>query len=130
MKTKIIKQKVTFKASPHDVYESIMDAKKHSSFSGSKAKITKKVGDKFLAYDGYIEGTNLKLVQDKEIVQSWRGSDWPNGHYSKARFLLKKSKNGTALEFTQTEVPAGQYEAIKSGWFEYYWEPMKEMLEK
>ena len=127
---KTIKQKVTFKASPHDVYELIMDAKKHSSFSGSKAKITKKIGDKFSAYDDYIEGTNLKLAPDKEIVQSWRGSDWPQGHYSKARFLLKKSKDGTILEFTQTEVPAEQYEAIKSGWVEYYWEPMKEMLKK
>ena len=130
MKTKTLKQKVTFKASPHDVYELIMDAKKHSQFSGSRAKITKKVGDKFTAYDGYIGGKNLKLVPDKEIIQDWRGSDWPEGHYSKATFLLKKSKDGTVLEFTQTDVPAEQYEAIKTGWIEYYWDPMKEMLEE
>jgi len=130
MKTKNLKQKVTFKSTPHDVYEAIMDAKKHSLFSGSKAKITKKVGDKFSAYGGYIEGTNVKLVPDKEIVQNWRGSDWPEGHYSKARFLLKKSKDGTILDFIQIGVPADLYDAIKQGWFEYYWEPMKEMLEK
>ena len=67
MKTKTLKQKVTFKATPHEVYESIMDARKHAKFTKSKVEITKKIGDKFSAYDGYIEGINLKLVPDKEI---------------------------------------------------------------
>ena len=130
MKTKTLKQKVNFKASPHDVYELIMDSKKHAEFTNSKVKIIKKIGNKFSAYDGYIEGINLKLVPDKEIVQKWRANHWPQGYFSKATFLLKKSKDGTVLTFTQTGIPAEDYESKRTGWIEHYWEPMKKMLEK
>ena len=37
MDTKTVKQTVTFKASPHDVYEALMDSKKHAKFTGDKA---------------------------------------------------------------------------------------------
>ena len=130
MQTRTIRQTATFKASPHEVYEVLMDSRKHSVFTGSKASISRKVGGKFTAYDGYIEGVNLELVTDEKIVQSWRGSDWAEGHYSKATFSLKKIERGTKLTFTQTEVPEEQYEPISQGWRDYYWNPMKEMLEK
>jgi len=130
MKTRTIRQSATFKASPHEVYEALMDSRKHSQFTGSKASISRKVGGKFTAYDGYIEGINLELVPDKKIVQSWRGNDWAEGHYSRATFILKKAEGGARLTFTQTDVPEEQYEPISQGWRDYYWKPMKKMLEK
>lgn len=130
MKLKTIKQKVVFKATSHEVYEALMDSKKHSNFTESKAEISREVGGKINAYDGYIAGKNLELVQDKKIVQEWRGKDWPKNHYSKAIFLLKKNKNGALLEFTQEGVPEDNYKSIKQGWHDHYWNPMKNMLEK
>ena len=130
MKTRTIKQTVTIKTTPHEVYETLMDAKKHAKLVGANAKITKKVGAKFSIYDGEIEGVNLELVPDKKIVQSWRYSDWPEGHFSKATFLLEETREGTKLTFTQTDVPEDKYEDVAQGWDEFYWEPMKEMLEK
>ena len=130
METKTIKQSETFKASPHDVYEALMDSKKHAKFTGGKATISRKVGGKFTAYDGYAEGVNLELVPDKKIVQTWRADDWPEGHYSKATFTLKEVAGSTNLTFTQTDVPEDQYDAVSGGWQDYYWMPMKEMLEK
>jgi activator of HSP90 ATPase len=127
---KTIRQSVTLKASPHEVYEVLMDSRKHARFTGSKARISRKEGGKFTAYDGYIEGINLNIVPDKKIIQSWRGSDWPEGHYSRATFSLKKVKNGTHLTFTQSGVPDQYYHDISQGWRDYYWKPMKEMLEK
>ncbi len=44
MKTKSIKQKISFNASAHDVYETLMDSKKHAMFTGGVAKISRKVG--------------------------------------------------------------------------------------
>jgi activator of HSP90 ATPase len=130
MKTKAVRQSVTIKASPHEVYEALMDSRKHARFTGAKARISRKVGGKFTAYDGYIEGVHLSLVPDRKIVQSWRGSDWPEGHYSRATFSLKKVKNGTHLIFAQSGVPDQYYHDISQGWRDYYWKPMKEMLEK
>ncbi len=88
MKTSTIRQSVTFKASLHEVYEALMDSKKHSKFTGSNAKISRKIGGRFSVWDGDLEGTNLELAPDRKIVQSWRASDWPEGHYSKAAFSL------------------------------------------
>jgi len=130
METRKIKQSVTFKASPHDVYEALMDSKKHTKFTGGKASISWEVGGKFSAFDGYAEGVNLQLMPDKKIVQSWRASDWPEGHYSEVTFLFKENEGGTNLIFSQTGVPEEQYDDVSQGWRDYYWAPMKEMLEK
>ncbi|HXX34861.1 MAG TPA: SRPBCC family protein [Thermodesulfobacteriota bacterium] len=130
MKTKTIRQSVTFKTNAHEIYEALMDSRRHAKFTGARAKINRKVGGKFTAYDGYIQGINLNLMPDKKIVQSWRGSDWPEGHYSRATFSLRKVENGTRLTFTQSGVPGQEYQDIRQGWRDYYWKPMKEMLEK
>lgn len=130
MKTQTIRQSIKFKASPHEVYEALMDSRKHSRFTGSKASISRQVGGKFSAYDGSLEGESLELVPDARIVQSWRSSDWPEGHYSRATFSLKETTGGTQLTFTQTGVPEEFYEDIKQGWHDFYWEPMKSMLVK
>ncbi len=127
---KTIHQTATFKASPHEVYEALMDAKKHSEFTGGTAKISRKVGGKFTLYDGEMDGKNLELELDKKIVQTWRYSDWPEGHYSTVTFALEKLDGGTKLTFTQKDVPDDKYEEIKQGWKDYYWGPMKEMLDK
>lgn len=127
---KTIKQKVKFKAAPHAVYEALMDGKQHAAFSGEDAKISRKTGGKFTAYGDYIEGENLELVADETIVQKWRATDWPKGHYSIATFRLKPLKGGTELVFTQTNIPEDDAKGIAQGWIDYYWEPMKIFLEK
>jgi activator of HSP90 ATPase len=130
METRTIRQQVTFKASPHEVYELLMDEKKHAKFSQSKTTVSRKIGGKISSGDGYIEGTNLELAPDSKIVQSWRDSDWPDGHYSKATWVFSPIPGGTRMIFTQSGVPADQYESTAQGWRDYYWNPMKEMLKK
>jgi activator of HSP90 ATPase len=128
--SKTIKQSVTFKAKPHEVYEILMDEKKHTEFTGGEARINRKVGGKFSIYGGEISGVNIELVPDKRIVQSWRYSDWEEDMYSTATFVLEEVTGHTHLTFTQSGVPDDKYEDIKQGWKDYYWAPMKEMLEK
>jgi activator of HSP90 ATPase len=130
MKTGTIKQKAKFKASPEEVYELLMDSKKHSAFTGAKAKIGKKEGDPYSAYDGYIVGKNIKLIPGKKIVQTWRAVDgkWPEDHESTITFDLKPSGKGTELTFTHADVPENQVAEFKKGWKDFYWSPMTEWL--
>ena len=130
MKTKTIRQTVSFRATPHEVYEALMDSKKHAKFSRDKASISRKVGGKFRAYGHYIEGKNLELKEDKKIVQSWRAYTWPADYFSETTYVLTKLKDKTKLTFTHSGVPADDAEKIKKGWTDYYWKPMKEFLEK
>ncbi len=126
MTTKTIRQSVVFKASPHDVYEALMDSRKHAQFTGDSAEISREVGGRISAYGGYIEGTNERLLPDRKIVQRWRSSGWPDGLYSTVTFDLKKVPSGTRLSFTHSGVPEDDYEAKSKGWVEHYWEKMKQ----
>ena len=133
MKTRTIRQQVTVRgATPHDLYETIMDSRRHTKLTGDKAKMSRKLGAKFTAGDGWIDGMNIQLKKDKLIVQAWRGNDddWPKDYYTVVRFRFTKVKGGTRLDFLHSGVPAVAYEEISDGWREYYWEPLKLALAK
>ena len=129
MKTKTIKQTAIFHCAPLEVYNLLMNEKKHAQFTVAPAVISKKVGGKFSVYGNYATGENLELIAGKKIVQTWRSSDWPENATSVVTFSMQETKDGTRLSFTQTGVPEEDYESIKQGWIDFYWEPMKQMLE-
>jgi activator of HSP90 ATPase len=124
---KTIQQTVTFKAPPHEVYEALMDSSKHSKFTGSEASISRDVGGEFSVFGGGLSGTNLELMPDKKIVQSWRATaeGWPEDHYSTVTFTLEEVEDSTRLTLIHTEVPDEAYDSISEGWGKYYWTPMK-----
>jgi activator of HSP90 ATPase len=123
--SRIIKQTVTFKATPHQVYEALMDSKKHAAFTGGKASISRVEGGKIAAYDNYITGKNVELVPDKKIVQDWRAVNWPKGYFSRVTYKFTAVPKGTRMDFTHADVPEGTEEEFKQGWIDNYWEPMK-----
>jgi activator of HSP90 ATPase len=128
MKTRTLRQTVTFEATPMEVYELLMDSKKHQSLSGEKAKISRKVGGTFQAWKGHLNGFNLVLRPGRKIVQAWRASGWWPDHYSIAIFDIAKDPRGTKLKFTQIGIPPHRYSGHYRGWIEAYWTPMKEVL--
>jgi uncharacterized protein YndB with AHSA1/START domain len=130
-KVTAIKQRVVIPATPEQVYEAFIDAKKHSAFTGSKATCNPKVGGKFTAWDGYISGKNLELEKGKRIVQEWITTDWPQG-YSPSRLELtfKKTKTGTEISMVHSNVPEEQADDLAEGWNEFYWKSLKEYFQK
>ena len=127
---KTIRQTCTLPASPREVYDALMDSRKHRAFSGEPASISKRVGGTFTAYGDYISGKNLDLVANRKIVQSWHASDWPEGHFSRVTYSLKPVKGGTRLRFIQSGVPDNQYRSLKKGWIDFYWKPLAAWLKK
>ena len=125
---KTIKQSVYFNASPHDVFELLVDSKEHAAFTGAEATVSRKTGGRFTAYDGWIDGKNLDIVTDKRIVQAWRGKDWQPGYFSRVEFKLTKKGKGCQLIFVHRGVPDSKYRDINQGWKHNYWEKMKEYL--
>jgi len=126
--SKPIHQTVEFPVSPHEVYEALMDSKKHAEFTGSTARISRKVNGDFMAYDGYITGRNLELVPDQKIVQEWHAVDWEPGQTSQITFKLTAIPTGTRLDFTHTGLPEGTEAEFTQGWIDNYWQPMQKMF--
>ena len=127
MKLRTIRQTVVLPATPDEVYRALMTTQGHKAFTGADARIGTRVGGKFMAWGGYIHGTNLKLVPGKMIVQSWVPSDpnWPKGHESKVRFALARSARGTRITFSQSGVPSEHVGHLSPGWKKSYWTPLR-----
>jgi uncharacterized protein YndB with AHSA1/START domain len=129
--TRSFRQVVWIRAPPEEIYRALMTTRGHSAFTGAQARISPRVGGRFMAWDGYIHGTNLELIPGRKIVQAWRPShdDWPTSHDSKVTFQLVPSRGGTRIEFTHQGVLAQHAGHLASGWKESYWTPLKNYLE-
>ena len=132
METKTIKLEVTIKnATPEQIYEIFMDSKKHADLISSGAEISREIGGKFNIYDDYITGRNLELVENEKIVQEWRGEEecWPKNHFSILTITLEKVSGGTKLILNQEKVPAECVDNFEKGWYDFYFNPLKNIFE-
>ncbi len=130
MKVKTIRQTVILPGTPRQVFDALMTSRGHREFTGAAARISQKVRGKFMAWDGYIHGTNLKLVPGKTILQSWRPTEatWPKTYYSKVRFDLTKAAKGTRVKFTHSGVLIEHAGHLAEGWKDHYWKRLREYL--
>lgn len=126
-----IRQTVIIEAPVHAVFEALMDSKKHEAFTGAQASISRRVGGRISAWDGYISGANVRVEKDKVIVQSWRTTEFKESEPdSKVMFHLSKKGDGTRLMFVHSDVPNRLAEDLRQGWIDNYWTPLKAYLER
>lgn len=131
MKTKSIRQTVTFPTTPEKLYALLFDSRKLTKLHGSKTSMTKRPKGKFTVFGGYCHGYNIELVENNKIEQGWvfKEDGWPEDHYSVCTFLLEPSAKGVKMTFTQKGVPEHKAEALKEGWYDYYWNPILQYLQ-
>jgi uncharacterized protein YndB with AHSA1/START domain len=117
----------TIPATPERVYKAWLTGKEHAAMTGGGATGSARVGGKFTAWDGYIEGKNLELEANKRIVQSWRTSEFSDSDPdSRLEITLTPTKTGTKLTLRHSGIPDGQAASYKPGWKDHYFDPMKE----
>lgn len=122
-----IKLSVKLPVKPRDIYEAWLDAEKHTAFTGSPAKIERKVGSEFTAWDGYITGKNLELYRFYKIVQTWRTTDFPeDAEDSRVEILIDPINEGSKVTIVHSNIPEGDGKKYRKGWKDTYFTPMKE----
>jgi len=124
-KVRTLRQTAVLPATPHDVYEALLDPKRHAKFSGTPASLSRRAGGAFSHYGGALEGFVLFLEKDRRIVEAWRANSWAKGHYSIAEYLLSGSAQGTRVEFSQYGVPTAAFQGISDGWRKHYWTALR-----
>jgi len=113
-------------ASPEDIYHAWLDSEGHSRMTGSPARTSAKVGEKFEAWDGYIQGRNLELEPGKRILQAWRTTDFePSDEDSLVEVVLEPAAGGTKVTIRHSNLPADGEQYLQ-GWIDFYFQPMKE----
>jgi activator of HSP90 ATPase len=121
-------QEVDLKASPHRIYEILLDSKQFSTFSGEPAEISHDVGGAFSMFGGKIVGRNIELVPDQRIVQAWRPAYWEPGIYTLVKFELKEQGSQTKVILDHTGFPEGNFGHLNEGWKMHYWERLAKYL--
>ena len=125
MSTMKFKLKTTIHTTAENIYTTWLNSEGHTNMTGGVASISDKIGAKFTAWDGYIEGTNIELESNKRILQSWRTSEFEEHEEdSQVEILLNEIDGRTELTLIHTNVPQSgkQY---KEGWNNHYFQPMK-----
>jgi activator of HSP90 ATPase len=129
--TKAIQQSVQFNASAEELFGMYLDSKIHSASTGGRARISRKVGGTFTAWEGQLRGRNLLIVPKKMIVQAWRATHWPASDPDSILVLrFSKAAGGGQVDIVHANVPEHDHKGVSEGWPKYYWEPWKEYLKK
>ena len=84
------------------------------------------VGAKVSAWDGYITGANVALTPGERIDQSWRSGEFvADDEDSLIEVTLAPAPEGCLLTLRHSRVPDGQTSYERSGWHDFYFEPMR-----
>jgi len=121
-----IVQRVKLTAGPRDLFETYLDSARHSAATGARAKISRKAGARFSAWNGYIQGKTLHVVPGKLVVQTWRGSDFREDSILMLRF--DEAPGGGRITMVHANVPDERAASIAKGWHDYYWKPWRAYL--
>src|SRR3954469_22075614 len=95
-----------FPLSTEALFDAWLDSKAHTAFTGAKAKIEGRVGGRYTAWDGYIEGETRPLLRPGKIVQTWRSAEFkPEDADSLLVVTFKAEGKGTRITFTHSDIP-------------------------
>ena len=128
--TSTIQQSVRFRTSPQALFDLYFHSKKHSRSTGAPARISPKVGGKFTAFGGQLEGKILFFLPGKQIVQLWRASHWKKEDWSILVLNFSRVAGGAQIDLVHIGVPTYDHKGVRQGWPKYYWRPWKKFLSK
>jgi len=128
--TPVIQQTVRFRTTPHALFELYLDSKKHSKSTGMTARINRKVGGRFRAFDAMLEGKTLLIVPGRQIVQFWRATHWKKEDWSILILTFSRAAGGAQIDLVHVGVPAYDQRGVREGWPKFYWKPWKRFLGK
>ena len=117
--------KRSFNTTAKKIYDTWLSSEGHTKMTGGSAIVSDIIGDKFTAWDGYIEGGNIDLEPNKRILQTWRTSQFEEDEEdSKIEVLLNEVDGKTELTLIHTNLSESG-EHYKNGWQDHYFEPME-----
>lgn len=119
-----------FRTTAEELYQTFVDPARIAAFTRSPPKVFEgaKEGGKFELFGGNVSGEYLTLESPKKLVQSWRLSQWPAGHFSKLQIEFDQNDvdHVTVMRVTWEGVPVGQEDVTKRNWTEYYIKSIKQ----
>jgi activator of HSP90 ATPase len=122
--------KAKIKATAEKIYSAWLNSEGHTKMTGGEALVSDKEGDIFSAWDGYIEGRNIKLEPFSIIIQTWRTSEFEDkDEDSQIELILRENQGVTEITLIHRNLTESG-EQYRQGWIDNYFEPMKTYFSK
>jgi activator of HSP90 ATPase len=125
---KNLQQTYSIRAPIKKVWQALTEPKIINAWGGGPAKMQDKEGTDFSLWGGDILGKNVKVTNEKELVQEWQEKEWEKP--SLVSFELSPTAKGTKLILIHKNIPDSRLVDIGQGWKDYYLGPLKDYLEK
>jgi activator of HSP90 ATPase len=127
---KSIELKEIFLATPKEIFSAWLDSEKHTAMTGGTAICSTKINEEFSAWDGYISGKNISIIENKEIIQEWRTTEFKESDKNSELILkFQENERGCQITLIHNNIPDGQSD-YEQGWIKHYFEPMKAFFKK
>lgn len=107
-------------ASPKVIYDLLLDPQRMSMVTGG-ATIDRNIGGSFSLFNGSVSGSIVELVAESRIVERWRFSSWPEGHFSLVTIELSTKAGDTVVRLKQVGIPREDVERTEQGWRDNIW---------
>src|SRR4051812_48069573 len=120
MATDSIRVSAVIAASPERLYNAWLSGTEHSAMTGGAASVDPNIGGGFTAWDGYISGETVELIENKKVVQTWRTSEFPaESANSRLEVFFDSVDGGTNVTFVHSDIPSGDGKKYQKGWQEF-----------
>lgn len=113
-------------ASQAKVYAALTEPTQIERWTGAPASMDLTVGGAFSLWNGDILGVN-RFVSPDRLEQDWKVAAWDA--YSVCVLVLREVGAQTEVELFHRQVPESAIASIRQGWDEYYFGPLKALLE-
>jgi activator of HSP90 ATPase len=126
---KLVKQSVVLPASAQELYAMYLNPRTHAAITGHKVVIGARPGARFRAFDGVLTGRILQTIPGRLIVQAWRSRLFHKDDPDSTLVLRFTPSGGKGrVDLAHVNVPDHDYEGVKNGWKQYYWNPWRKFL--
>lgn len=122
-----IEQTYTINAPISKVWQAFTDTSIAEQWGAAPAKVDAREGGEYSYWGGDIHGTFTKIVPEKLIEQDWYGHDNPDWKYNVA-FTFEGDDKATTVRMIFSGNILDEQKDIKD-WQDYYFTPIKELLE-
>lgn len=124
-----IVQTYTINAPVEKVWQALTDAKLIDQWGAGPAEFDAKESGTFSLWGGDIHGTNTTLVPNELLEEDWFGHDNPERCY-KVSFKLTENNGVTTIKLSHKDVPDQEVDDFAESWKDYYFDPIKQLLEE
>ena len=124
----VIIQRYRIIAKSDKVWDALVNPKTIEKWGGGPAVMEDKIGFEFSLWGGDVYGKNIEVERYKKLVQEWYGGEW--NRPSIVTISLNADGHCTEVLLEQKDIPLEEIKEINEGWRDYYFEPLKKLLEE